>query len=100
MRILLKFPIRERVEKFMKVLRMYESTCMNPDNVTLLVSIDDDDIYFTDWVIQSIEKVFKHTIICKGKPEGKIAAVNRDMDKAGEWDICVVASDDMIPLVS
>lgn len=33
-----------------------------------------------------------------GDSKTKIEAVNKDMDKSGEWDILLLASDDMIPI--
>ena len=33
-----------------------------------------------------------------GKSESKIHAVNRDIDTSGDWDIILLASDDMIPI--
>ena len=97
MKILLKFPVRARAEKFIEVLRRYYMTCQNPDNITLLVSIDDDDEAFTPEVIEKVKAFFTNTIVKKGKAAGKINACNRDMDAVADWDIVVLASDDMIP---
>jgi len=100
MKILLKFPVRYRVEKFMKVLTMYRNTCTNPENIILLVSLDSDDTEFSEWVVNSIYEVFPVTIVKRGQSNGKIDAVNRDIeDLKLQWDIVVVASDDMTPQV-
>lgn len=99
MRILLKFPIRQRAEQFLSTLKLYADYCDNPDNVKVLVSFDKDDTSITGSVIEAANLYFANIDFYAGEPKGKIAAVNRDMEHAGEWDILVLASDDMIPQI-
>lgn len=96
MRILLKFPIRERAEKFLNTLKDYADKCSDVNNIQVIVSYDFDDAAITEAVKQAAALYFPDITFYRGEPRGKIAAVNRDMEKAKEWDILVLASDDMI----
>ncbi len=89
MKILVKFPSRERPEKFASVLKQYQETSTN---VRYLIILDQDDPTINRYP----KEVFCGEIII-GFSGSKIKAINRDMDKSGEWDILVLASDDMIP---
>ena len=42
---------------------------------------------------------FKNVEFFYGNSKSKIEAVNADMDKVGDWDVLLLASDDMIPQV-
>ena len=59
------------------------------DNTSFLVTVDRDD--------RTMVGVYPDAHIHQGR--GKIAAINAHMDKAGEWDIVLLASDDMLPQV-
>lgn len=99
MKILLKFPIRQRVNQFLNTLKLYADYCENPDNVTLIVSLDEDDEAAVKIAQNGLHPPFKNYIFAFGEPQGKIAAVNRDVHLCKDWDILVLASDDMIPQV-
>lgn len=92
LKLLLKFPTRGRREKFTEVLEIYLRTCSQ--NVIFLVSLDNDDPSMYD-----IERGRKeeNIIWVRGFSNGKIHACNRDIEKVKDWDIVVLASDDMIP---
>lgn len=96
MKILAKFPTRERPNQFSKVLNTYREYAENLDNIEFLVTIDADDTTMNS-VIPSIEELVTLDI---GFSTGKINAVNRGMEKAvSDWDILILISDDMIPQV-
>jgi hypothetical protein len=100
MKILLKFPVRGRVEKFIDVLNKYEETCNNPDNIQLIVSLDNDDTEYKIDDITRICSVFRNTNVFRGPSKGKINACNRDMEHMDkDVSIIVLASDDMYPQV-
>jgi hypothetical protein len=67
------------------------------DSIQIIVSVDDDDHTIKKNEIQSIHK---NITICSGISNGKIDAINRDMPDTSTFDILLLASDDMIPIVS
>ena len=99
MKILVKFPTRNRKNKFFNTLKKYHSLCDNINNVKFLVSIDDDDSEMNNDDTLEILKTFENTEVIIGKSFSKIHAVNRDIDIDTSWDIILLASDDMIPQV-
>lgn len=66
-------------------------------DVRYLVTIDADDQTMTKQVVEQAEKMGNVQVI-SGMSESKIHAINRDMSRSGEWDILVLASDDMVPV--
>ena len=95
MKILVKFPTRERRVKFTRVFNIYLQTYTK--DVVFLVSYDSDDPTMNG--IEN-ERWGNHDIIwSRGKSENKIHACNRDLDKYTDWDIVILASDDMVPKV-
>lgn len=97
MRILVKFPTRGRPEKFMKALKAYIDLASNKALITFLVTMDNDDISATPAFIETVKSMHTDIRICIGTSNGKIHAINRDMDKAPPFDILLLASDDMVP---
>lgn len=98
MKILVKFPTRGRKDKFFGTLMKYQKMCHNIDNLEFLISIDSDDQTMNNEETFEILKTFKNINVIVGKSESKIHAVNRDIDPEGDWDILLLASDDMIPI--
>lgn len=100
MRLLIKFPTRGRKDKFFSTLDKYYEYCSDIENTFFLISIDSDDSEMnTDEVINKIS-TYKNTKVVVGYSLSKIDAVNRDLsDLDYDWDIVLLASDDMIPQV-
>lgn len=98
MKILIKFPSRGRPEKLCGTFSKYVEFADDPKNITFLVSLDDDDITATNAVKRFMTILHPDTKIVVGPPCGKIGAVNRDMDQAPDYDILLLASDDMVPI--
>ena len=94
MKILVKWPTRGRWEKWLKVFHEYQT---HAADYRVLVSYDADDL--PSLATLAIASHSFNTAFCGGEPKGKIAAINRDMQCAGDWDILVLASDDMVPEV-
>lgn len=112
MKILVKYPSRSRPEKFKQVLQRYIDTCKT-DSIRYLFSFDSDDKELPKYVdaVNSFQNRFYR---CGGmqycsdrSSTGKINAINRDFDllqpwwaeNPVNWDILVLASDDMIPVI-
>jgi hypothetical protein len=92
-RILIKFPTRARYSKAKEVINNYLSFAVNPEDIQVIVSVDQDD--------QPEKYVFTEPCVKVkvGLSNGKIDAVNRDMPDTSTFDILLLASDDMIPVV-
>jgi len=99
MRILVKFPTRGRKDKFFKVLDLYYSLASDIDMMLFEITLDKDDDQMNN--LRAIEKLqtYKNLNFTFGVSKNKIHAINRDLDKYKEWDIVLLASDDMVPKV-
>lgn len=99
MNILVKFPTRGRKEKFFSVLERYIDFLNSPENIRFLITIDDDDPTMnTEDVFNVLRDLnVDYTV---GHSGTKINANNRDLNGYDyEWDIILLASDDMIPQI-
>lgn len=95
MKLLIKFPTRGRPQKSIETLQKYIAFANNLDSIRIIVSIDDDDTT----VNGSMFHLHSCISVVSGPPLGKIGAINRDMPDASTFDIVLLASDDMIPIV-
>jgi len=99
MKLLIKFPTRNRKNKFFKVLRQYQNLCEDLDNTYFLITLDNDDESMNPSDVEDIFNTFKNVKVIYGTSESKIHAVNRDIQLINDWDIVLLASDDMTPKV-
>ena len=99
MKLLIKFPTRNRKNKFFKVLRQYQNLCEDLDNTYFLITLDNDDESMNPSDVEDIFKTFKNVKVIYGTSNSKIHAVNRDIELVNDWDIVLLASDDMTPKV-
>lgn len=100
MKILLKFPSRDRPQKLLEVYKKYISMASNPSLIHGLITLDKDDSSITPQIIKDLENIHPQTQVVLDISGSKIKAVNRDMNKAPEYDIILLASDDMIPQIN
>lgn len=97
MNILVKFPTRERPHKWFIVIKNYIDSQWSK-NVSYLITLDDCDPQLAVYV-SYCEKLKQQGVNIRwiiGASAGKINACNRDLEKTEDWDILVLASDDMI----
>ena len=99
MKILIKFPTKNRKNKFFNTLKKYHNLCEDINNLKFLISIDEDDSEMNNPDTLEILKTFKNTEVIIGNSTSKIDAVNRDIIIDNSWDIILLASDDMIPQI-
>lgn len=97
--LLVKFPSRERPSKLLSTLEKYVSYANNRPLLKFLITLDSDDSTVTPELVDSIKKMHDQIDVRISKSGSKIIAVNRDMEYAGEYDILLLASDDMIPQI-
>lgn len=104
MNILLKCPTRSRPLKVMETLRTYMKLASDPRHLGVLISCDTDDSTMTSLVQEEILGILRpcaYKRIFFGNNKSKIEACNADMEKVEwAWDIVVLVSDDMIPVVA
>jgi hypothetical protein len=98
MRLLIKYPTKFRIQACLDQIRRYLKMAKNISNIQIIVSIDNDDPESIQ-KIKEIESLHTNIKVFIGNPKGKIAAVNRDMPDPSSFDILLLASDDMIPIV-
>ena len=102
LKLLIKFPTRGRPEKFFSVLDKYIEMSENISKTAFLISMDSDDSSMNNSSIIDILEGYKSRIKLAyffGDSKTKIQACNADVDKITGWDIIMLASDDMIPMV-
>lgn len=101
-KLLIKFPTRGRPDKFFNVLDLYINKAQNLDKIAFLISLDTDDVTMNNPEIISRFKNYQSKIKLLyffGNNKTKIQAINADLEKVSGWDILLLASDDMIPVV-
>lgn len=99
LRILVKFPTRERPDQFLKVLNLLNEKATDRDNIDYLISWDSDDPTMNGNVIAEAALIVDYLISIPAVSNNKVHACNRDIEKANDWDIVVLISDDMIPQI-
>ena len=98
MKILIKFPTKGRKEKFFSVLDKYYELSDDIGSIEFQITIDEDDTTMNNGSVLDKLKTYKNLKIDLGKSENKIHAINRNIT-VSDWDIILIASDDMIPKV-
>jgi len=96
-RLLIKFPTRNRPEKFKKVFQLYIDFLSGKHDVKFVVTMDEDDLTMNNdeiknW-LNSLPINLKYNY---GHSKSKIQAVNADLENE-DADVLLLASDDMIP---
>jgi chromosome condensin MukBEF ATPase and DNA-binding subunit MukB len=92
-KILIKFPSRERPQKFRDCLANIIDTVSSTDEIMVVATLDSNDTSMK-WA-DGIDKPFFKAMY--GESNNKIHAVNRDMSLIKyKWDYCVLMSDDML----
>lgn len=94
MKFLIKYATRGRPEKFFNAIQSIYDT-IGTNDFLIVVSIDSDDQSMTSPTVREQLSNLKNAIVYCGSPAGKVAAINRDVEKHNDWDILVNFSDDM-----
>lgn len=98
MKLLIKFPTKNRKEKFFNVLDKYYSFASNLNLIEFQITIDEDDKSMNNDITLKKLLEYQNLKYNVGISKSKIHAVNRDIEIT-DWDIIMLASDDMIPKV-
>ena len=95
--LLIKFPTRERTEKFFKYLDQYYKLLSGKHAYHFLITCDSNDSTMNNKKVKKKFEGYENLTVIYGENFSKIYACNRDMDKAPEFDVVMLASDDMWP---
>ena len=99
MNLLIKLPTRERPEKFFKTLLRYQHLRTN-ENTKFLITLDANDTKMNNQNVINSLSMWGNLTFVYGESNNKIHACNRDLNEyTQDWDIVLLASDDMIPQV-
>jgi hypothetical protein len=106
LKLLIKFPSRERRQKFFSVLNIYLYNLKDLKDIKFLITLDEDDESMNNDTVKSIFKFMNKMYgdifeIDYGVSKNKIHAVNRFPENyKHDWDILMLISDDMLPVIS
>ena len=98
MKILIKFPTRNRKDIFFNTLNKYYNYLDDIDNVKFVITCDIDDKSMNNKEVKELLDSYKNLKYYFGNSKTKIEAINNDLEDL-VFDILLLASDDMIPQV-
>jgi len=96
--LLVKFPTRERKEKFFTMLDKYYKLLSGKNNVKFLITCDSDDNTMNNDEVKEKFKTYKNLTVEYGNSKSKIEACNVGLD-SHKFQIVLLASDDMEPVI-
>ena len=99
MNILVKFPTLNRPTQFFDTLYKYYKMAKNIDKMKFVITIDESDYSMNNEKVLNGLKTYPNIEYHIGVSKSKIDAINRDLDKINNWDILLLASDDMVPQI-
>jgi len=97
MKLIIKFPTRVRVRKFLNVLSKYVRL-LEDKSTPIIVSCDSDDISMKEDFVTEVINQYKNVTLQFNNNNTKIEAINHNMGTL-DFDIVLLASDDMVPRV-
>ena len=97
--IVVKFPSRGRPEKLISTLKLYVENAGDASKLFFVITLDSDDPDVTYELISNLKAIHKGLRVDIGISGSKIKAINRDLSTLPPFDILLLASDDMIPVV-
>jgi len=98
MRLLIKFPSRSRPQLFLQTLSRYREYLSGKHDVRFLCSFDLDDKTMNTPEIRAELDAMPNVVYRFGNSKTKVEAINADMDLAGDFDVLLLAADDLIPV--
>jgi len=101
-KLLIKFPTRQRPTLFFDTLSKYITMASGKHQIEFVISMDEDDGTMNNGAVRKrLDRLIENGIDLKyfyGNSTTKIQAINADMEKASsDWDLVFNGQDDMIP---
>jgi len=97
-KILYKYPTRDRPLKFARCLNQYYKLMDQDSDFEFAITVDNDDPAMNNPETREFLNQVKNATYNFGDSKTKIEAINSDIPDT-DWDILVLVSDDMIPEV-
>lgn len=97
LKLLIKFPTRSRPDKFFKILDLYYHLLVT-NNYEFVVSCDTDDLTMNNIKVRQKLATYNNLTVHYKNNKSKVEAINNDLH-GKEFDILLLASDDMVPEV-
>lgn len=94
-KLLIKFPTRGRPQKFFYILTLYYQY-MRGKHYEFVISCDEDDETMNNDAVKNHFKQFPNLTVHYSKNANKVEAINANME-GRDFDILLLASDDMVP---
>jgi hypothetical protein len=98
MELLIKFPTRQRPTKFFEVLDIYYSNIEDLNKTKFIISCDIDDVTMNNEQVINRLKTYPNLQYFFSNNKSKIEACNANLENQ-TFDILLLASDDMYPIV-
>ena len=98
-KILFKYPTRNRLVWFQKTLLAYYDMLSDNCNFEFAITLDKDDADMDNASIRLLMAALVNLTYFYGDHKNKIEACNADIDLKKDWDILILVSDDMVPVV-
>lgn len=98
MRFLFKYPSRQRPDWFRETLAAYYSKLSGKHEYQFIIAMDNDDVSMNNVPMRQWLDNQNHLSYFYAGHKNKIHACNTDVPDDG-WDILVLVSDDMLPIV-
>jgi len=99
MKILFKYPTRDRRDWFKKTLATYYAMISPGCNYEFMITLNKDDASMNNSEMRAFLNSQPNLKYAYGGHTTKIEACNADVDCNKDWDVLVLVSDDMIPVV-
>jgi hypothetical protein len=101
-KLLIKFPTRQRPVLFFETLSKYISMSSGLHQIEYVISMDEDDVSMNNEQVRDrLNGLIDSGVDIKyfyGNSKTKIEAINADMEKSsGDWELVFNGQDDMIP---
>jgi hypothetical protein len=97
--ILIKIPTRSRPEKFFNILSLYYQNLSQKIPYHFIISCDTNDTTMNNPQVIEKLKEYPHLTYYFAENSSKVEAYNQGINRHDVWDILVVVSDDMVPIV-
>lgn len=98
-KLLIKIPTRSRPQRFFKYLDEYYKKLSGSIPYHFLITCDQNDPTMNTLQIKKRLDKYPHLSYFFGNSTSKIHAYNKDINKIKDWDIILVTSDDLLPMI-
>lgn len=99
MRLLIKLPSRSRPDKLVTIVSKYIEYAADIPKIKFIISLDYDDDTVSPYLLTKLRSIHQNIEVIVGESSSKIHAINRDIPDPSTFDIILLASDDMNPVI-